>query len=358
MDQMKGQVAYLGEPLGERQRKVLFVAIGEYVRSGRPVSSRSIAARPALALSPASIRRTLHELTLAGLLVQPHTSAGRVPTEPAFRMFVDALRASAADVERGTRERLQDGLRDLLPGETESFRETVRVLSELSTQAALVITPAISDSVLQRLRFIRIDGAKLLAVVVTREGLVHNSQLECEGPIDERELERIHNYLEELIVGRSLNEVRQVLRNELDDARARRDELRERATLLGERALASSVARTSELLVEGRTKLLEQPDLQGRLRDIMDALEEKARILDLLDQAAETDGGPLVIIGREGGEGFEGCALITAPFRHGGAEGQIGVIGSIRMDYPAMLPLVNLSANLLSFEESEDDPSE
>jgi heat-inducible transcriptional repressor len=347
-------VAYIGEPLDQRQRHVLFVAIGEYIRSGRPVSSRSIAARPALSLSPASIRRTLHELTLAGLLMQPHTSAGRVPTEPAFRMFVDALRASASEVERGARTRLVDGFRDLLPGETESWRETVRVLSELSTQTALVITPAISDSVLQRLRFIRLEGSKLLAVVVTREGLVHNAHLECGARVGERELERIHNYLEELIVGRSLNEIRRLLREELEDARARRDALRERATLLGEQAVSASLDTASELLVEGRTRLLEQPELKDRLREIMAALEEKARILDLLDQAAETDGGPLVIIGSEGGAGFEGCALVTAPFRHGASEGQIGVIGSIRMDYPAMLPLVNLSARLLSFDDSED----
>jgi heat-inducible transcriptional repressor len=338
----------IGDTLNERQRIVLFATIAEYVAGGVPVSSKALANRSRLGLSASSIRRALHELTLAGYLIQPHTSAGRIPTDRAFRIFVDALRETASEVDESVRERLISGIHDLLPGETAAWRETVRLLSNLSTQAALAITPAVSDSILRQMRFVPLEGRELLAVVVTRDGLVHNTYLETEQPIEDGELTRIHNYLGELVTGRTLNEVRRRLREELADARAKCDALRERATLLGARALQSSVEKAPELVIEGRSWLLAQPDLQDRIAELMSALEERQRILDLLDKAAANDRGPLVIIGGEGGDDFTGCALITSPFSGGGAVGQIGILGPTRMDYQAMIPLVELSAELVS----------
>jgi heat-inducible transcriptional repressor len=348
----------IGEPLVERQRLVLFSAIAEYIASGAPVSSKALAARSSLGLSASSIRRTLHELTRAGMLIQPHTSAGRIPTDQAFRVFVDALRETADDVDQGLRSQLRHGIRDLLPGEAGAWRDTVKLLSDLSAHAALAITPAVSDSILRQMRFVPLEDRELLAVVVTRDGLVHNSYLESAARIDDSDLERIHNYLGELVTGRTLNEVRRLLREELEDARVRCDALRERATILGAQALESSVERDPEIVIEGRSWLLAEPDLRDRLEELMGALEEKRRILDLLDQAAANDRGPLVIIGREGGEDFKGCALITSPFGVGGAAGRIGILGPMRMDYPAMIPLVELSARLVSMqlEESGGEP--
>lgn len=334
--------------INERQRLVLFSTIAEYVSSGVPVSSKALAGRSSLGLSASSLRRALHELTMAGFLIQPHTSAGRVPTDRAFRVFVDALRETATEVDESVRDRLFAGIRELLPGETGAWRETVRLLSDLSTNAALAITPAISDSVLRQMRFVPLEGRELLAVVVTRDGLVHNTYLESDHAIGEGELGRIHNYLGELVTGRTLNEVRRLLRRELEDARTRCDALREQATLLGARALESSVGRAPELVVEGRSWLLAQPDLQDRIAELLSTLEEHQRVLELLDKAAASDRGPLVIIGREGGEEFTGCALITSRFRGGGAVGQIGILGPTRMDYKAMIPLVELSAELVS----------
>ena len=347
----------IGEPLDERQKQVLFATIAKYVETGRPVSSKALSTGLLKELSPASIRRTLQDLTLIGLLVQPHVSAGRTPTDSAFRMFVDALREPSVSVNTDDRDALWGSIRGLIPSETGSWREMVRLLSDLSTQAALVITPAVSDSILRQLKFIPIEGSRLLAVVVTREGLVHNAYLKCDKPVERGELERIHNYLEEVTAGHTLNEVRHVLRDEMVDAKKRCDDLRHRAATLGSAALESSRDSVSQLLVEGRSKLIEQPELEGSLRELMSRLEEKARILTLLDQAAESDRGPLVIIGSEGGEEFTGCALIAAPFGKDGFLGNIGIVGSTRMNYPAIIPLVTLSAQLLSdsLKREEED---
>jgi heat-inducible transcriptional repressor len=334
--------------LSERERRVLFAAIAEYVSSGAPVSSKLLSDRTRLGLSPPTIRRALHELTVAGLLVQPHTSAGRIPTDRAFRIFVDALRESAGEVDAVARRALLEGVAGLKPGEPGSWRDIVRTLSEISAQAALVITPAISDSQLRQLRFVPIEPTKLLAVVVTREGIVHNAFVDCEAAVEASELEQIHNYLTEKLAGRTLNEVRTVLRLEMEDARARCDALRERASRLGAEALAASAGQASQLVVEGRSRLFDHPELEGKLAELMGTLDRKALLLDMLDKAAATDRGPLVIIGSEGGVGFEGCALVMAPFGVTGSGGQVGIIGSARMNYRAALPLVSLSAQLLS----------
>ena len=143
------------DALTERQRRVLFATIAEYIAGGVPVSSKSLAARAGVRLSASSVRRSLHELTLAGLLVQPHTSAGRIPSDQAFRLFVDALRETGSEVDQVARERMLCGVRELAPRETGAWRDVVRLLSDLSTQAALAITPAISDSVLRRSRINR-----------------------------------------------------------------------------------------------------------------------------------------------------------------------------------------------------------
>jgi len=336
------------QELNERQRRVLFAVIAEYVSFGAPVGSKLLSDRVRLGLSPPTIRRALHDLTVMGLLVQPHTSAGRIPSDRAFRLFVDALRESACEVDRDARRALLEGVAGFVPGELGSWREIVRKLSEISAQAALVITPAISDSLLKQLRFVPLEPCRMLAVVVTREGIVHNAFVESTTPLGDRELEQIHNYLSEKIAGRTLNEVRAILRRETDDAKAKCDALRERASRLGADALAASAVQASQLLVEGHSRLFGRPELEGRLAELMGTLEEKARLLDMLDKAAATDRGPLVIIGSEGGAGFEGCALVTAPFGASGKGGRVGIVGSARMDYRAALPLVSLSAQLLS----------
>jgi heat-inducible transcriptional repressor len=344
MDQNQNKNAIL-KP---RRRAVLFAVIAEYVSTGRPVSSQSLVENHQLDLSPATIRREMKALSEMGYVLQPHTSAGRVPTDRAFRVFVNALKQETHQLTSRHAQQLLARFQHLAVGSHETWQDVVRTLSNFAYQAALVITPAISESVLQQLRFIPIGKGALVAVLVTREGLVHNAVVKPEQPLIDRELERIHNYLGELINGRTLNEIRTILRNELADARRRCDAMREQATLLGAEAVQSSIKSKSELVVEGRSHLAAQPELKNRMKELMQFLEEKTRILELLDQAMETGRGPVVVIGQEGGDAFEGCAMITAPFGQLGGQGQVGVIGSARMNYSAVIPLVGLAAEFLT----------
>jgi heat-inducible transcriptional repressor len=336
--------------INDRQKAVLFHLVAEYIASGRPVSSMTLTNNNDLRFSTATIRRDLHALSEMGYLAQPHTSAGRVPTDSAFRLFVDALKTETLEPVPGRNKAAVDKLRslDLDTGNLETRQEAVRILSDFLYQAALLITPALSESVIRQLRFIPISQGTLLAVIITKEGVVHNTYVKSPTPVDDRELERIHNYLAELIAGRTLNQIREILRGELDDAKQKCDQMRERAASLGREVFKSGVGENPGLMVDGRSHLAAQPELRDRLEELMQFLEEKSRILTLLDQTADMNGRPIVIIGREGGVGFEGCAMVSAPFGPGGSEGQIGVVGSSRMDYTAAIPLVRLAAELLT----------
>ncbi len=342
--------------INDRQKSILFHLVAEYIASGRPVSSMMLFDNKELRFSTATIRRELHALTDMGYLAQPHTSAGRVPTDSAFRLFVDALKTETSATPSGLNlsaaERLQNLSFDT--GNREAGQEAIRILSDFLVQAALLITPALVDSVIRQLRFIPTAPGSLLAVIITKEGLVHNTYVKSEVSIDGRELERIHNYLEGLIVGRTLNQIREILRGELDDAKRKCDQMRELATKLGTSAFEAQLGESQGLVVDGRSRLAAKPELRDRLEELMLFLEEKSKILALLDQTAGLNDRPIVIIGKEGGAGFEGCAMVSAPFGPGGSEGQIGVVGSSRMNYSAAIPLVRFAAELLT--RSEDEP--
>jgi heat-inducible transcriptional repressor len=339
-------------PLNQRTELILFATIAEYVKVGQPVSSSTLAKKRQLAMSPATIRRAFLKLTKHGYLIQPHTSAGRIPTDSAFRLFANTLKERTGQLTSEKKLKLENQFRSLPIDRHESLQDVVRLLSALADQAALIITPSFSEAILRQLRFIPCGPGSLLAVVVTRDGLVHNSFLNSPEPLSDADLERIHNYLGQLIEGRTLNEIRRLLEAELDDARASCDTLRERATMLGSQAIKSSTESTSDLVVEGRSRLLAQPELSDRLEELLQVLEEKKRILKLLDMAAARDHQPFVIIGRDGGKGFDGCAMISAPF---GSQGQIGIIGSSRMNYSSVIPLVDLAAQFLSNRFPSED---
>jgi heat-inducible transcriptional repressor len=333
--------------LSPRLKKVLFAIISEYVKEGRPVSSKSLSQEITTDMSPATVRRAMAELTELGYIAQPHTSAGRVPTDKGLRSFVRTLGTSDNSMEAAYSEMLAQ-LERVHPGEHRSWQDVVRLLSSLSYQAALVITPAMSEAVLRQLRFVPCGGNLLLAVVVTKQGLVHNVYVESQTPLCESDLERIHNYLGELIEGKNLDDIRRILRTELENALALSDSLRQQATALGSAAIESSVDAATEVVVDGRARLVAQPELKDRLETLMQVLEEKALLLELLDRAAATDRGPLVLIGDEGGSAFEGCAVITAPFGPENSGGRVGVIGPSRMNYRTLVPLVAVSAARLS----------
>ncbi len=180
--------------LSYRARKILFAVVSEYIATGEPVGSRRLSKRYGLNLSPATIRNELSDLEDAGCLAQPHTSAGRVPTESGFRVFIDAL-AQMREVSEVDRAAILARMGALRPGVDDVVREAGRLLASLTGAAALLTRPRTELEPLSQLRFMMLAETSVLAVIVTRSGAIQNRVVALSEPLDPSELERLHNYL-------------------------------------------------------------------------------------------------------------------------------------------------------------------
>ncbi len=335
--------------LSARARQVLYHCVTEYVSTGEPVGSRTLAKKSGLDLSPASIRNVLADLEDAGYLRQPHTSAGRVPTDRAFRLFIDVLmqvRDLTSDDEASIRHRFA-ALEHTGP-HANVMRETGRLLSELTGTAAVVVAPRPEMLVLKQLRFLRTAPEEVLAVLVMKNGTVQNRFLRVN--VTEDDLQRIHNLLDDVVEGRTLGDLRELFERRLQSERVQHDELRRRAFELGGAAVEEDADRETDLVIEGQEKLLEKPEFDDadHVRRLVTALDARKKLVRLLDLAM-TDPGGQVVVGEEAGDLGGGLAIVGAPYTaYGQAAGTVGVIGPTRMDYARVLPLVAATASAMS----------
>ncbi len=348
--------------LSARARQVLYHCVTEYVATGEPVGSRTLAKKSGLELSPASIRNVLADLEDAGYLRQPHTSAGRVPTARAFRLFIDALmhvQTLTAEEEHAIREKFSS----FEPGQN-IMREAGKLLSELTGTAAVVLAPRADTFVLKQLRFLRTGPDEVLAVLVMNSGAVHNRFLHV--TVTEAELQRIHNLLDDVVEGRTLGDLRELFAKRLQSDRVQHDELRRTAFELGGAAIEQAAALATGLVIEGQDRLLEKPEFDdaGHVRRLVTALDAREKLVKLLDLAMEAKGGHVVVGDETGDLGGGQLAIVGAAYStHGHATGTVGVIGPTRMDYPRVLPLVAATANAMSefldrAEGGKKEPSE
>jgi len=334
------------QELAFRSRRILYAAVTEYIATGEPVGSRKLARRYGLEVSPATIRNELADLEEAGYLAQPHTSAGRIPTDRGFRTFVDAL-VRVREVHPGDRSVLFERLSRLTPGVDDLPRETGRLLSLLTGAASVVHSPPATEQHVAQLRWMRFRPGQLLAVVVTRSGAVENRVVAVEREPDAQELERLHNYLETLTGHSTLSELRATVAHA---AETERSSLAERASAMVE-ATVSAGSASREVLIEGQQRLLGQPDFASvdKMRGVLSALGERERLLELLDRTLAA-GGVQVLIGSEAQlSDARDLSVISATFSHGGSStGTLALIGPTRIDYKKVVPLVSCAANLLT----------
>lgn len=339
-----------GRPeLSSRCRKILYAIVTEYVSTGEPVGSRTLARCYGMNLSPATIRNVLADLEESGYLQQPHTSAGRVPTDLGFRVFIDAW-VQAQDLTGQDKSAVLSRMQSLDPGRDDVLREAGQLLSALTEAAVVVATPSPEEESLAQLRFLPLREGQLLAVLVTRSGAVQNRIVQLERDMDERELERINNYLVELVDGCSLGQVRQQLAAEMENERSRYDRLRQRVKEVVE-AVSSASEERGDLVIEGQGRLFDRPEFADveKIRSYLRAFEEKERLLAMLDRTLAA-GGVQVLIGTETDlADVRDISLISAKYgQNGQAIGALGVIGPTRMDYAKVVPLVGFTAECMS----------
>ncbi len=334
--------------LPSRAREILYHVVLEYVGSGEPVGSRTLSKKSAIGLSPASIRNVLADLEELGFLVQPHASAGRIPTDRAFRLFIDALMKvrTLSDVDRA---RIQAKVASAGAGVV-GARETVALLSELAGTVAVAVAPRIEALTVRTVRFVRTGPSELLAVVVMSNGSVQNRFLRRQGITDD-DIGKVQMFLDDIIEGRTLRELRELFARRLASEAVRADAFRLLVHDLGAAALGDDEPLESEVVIAGHAKLYEMPEFSDArgLKEVVAALGEKGPLAQLLDPAT-IGSGVRVVVGREAGDlGGGHISVVSAIYgdpQH--PAGSIGVIGPTRMDYPGVVPLVEATAEALS----------
>lgn len=338
--------------LTERNRQVLRAVIIDYIETAEPVGSRTIARKHGVNLSPATVRNIMADLEEAGYLAQPHTSAGRVPTDRGFRIYVDTL-LEVEDLSTGQKERIQRTYRGGGGPIEEVLRETSRVLSSVSQQAALVMVPRFPSEVLRHIEFVVLGDYRILAILVSKTGIVQNRIVHWEERITQDDLEKMARYLNGILADRTLTEVRQTILEEMQKAQVLYDRLRSQALRLSQQALDAEGQ--ADVYVEGTLNILNQPEFANvaQMRDLLRALEEKSTLVNLLDRTISARGVQL-FIGSELSE-LIGCSLIASTYGPGDAVvGSLAVIGPTRMNYSRLIPLVSYTAAQVSriLEES------
>jgi len=335
--------------LDSRSSEVLRTVIRQHILSGEPVGSKAVTGGTMLDLSPASIRNVMAELEERGLLQQPHTSAGRVPTDRAYRLYVDQMLRKTR-LSPSQAQAIDTALADSRGEIPDLLAEVSRQLSQFSKQVGLVLAPNLQRVPIDRIEFVRLDSRRVVAILVARSGVVHNRVLEIAEPAEQVELDRIGRYLTDELGGLTLPEMRDRLLIRMGEERAAYDRLMMQSLELGRQALESRED-DAELLVEGASNLIGSPEFSelGAMRDLFRTLEEKKALIQLLSQVIDGEGVQVVIGAENPQEQLSKCSLVVATY---GTEtqtrGTLGIVGPTRMEYAKAIALVEHLAGVLS----------
>ncbi len=339
----------------ERKRKLLQSIIHQYIKTGKPVGSAFIASQRDLDLSPASIRNVMGELEREGYLTHPHTSAGRVPTDKAYRFYVDSL----VDLQRlaiKEEERIRRGYEDRVQEIEQFLAATSKTLSVLSNFTGFVTTPGIEQSLLQHVELIPLDTRRLLAVLVSDTGVVKHRQVLFEQAYPVELLEPLERLLNERLRGQPFGSARESLLDHIEAIHQRQMDLLNFARHVTDEAFALDAG--GDIFVEGAGNILSLPDFSGQedLRQLVHLLEEKRALGDLIRRDLSSPRGGVrfpsvrVKIGAENqSPDLRNLSLISSTYTIGDRQvGVLGIIGPKRMEYSRMMSLVQEMADAVS----------
>jgi heat-inducible transcriptional repressor len=334
--------------LTERAREIFRLVVEDYLASGVPVGSKTLAQHREINLSPASIRSVLSELEQLGLLAAPHTSAGRMPTEGGLRLFVDGMMQVA---EPTAQERAAIEAQLSQPGPIEQALETTSaILSHISGAAGMVMVPR-SERRLSQINMVPLDGNRALVVLVGEDGHVENRVLDMPDNIDMSALQQASNYVTARLAGRTLAEAIGDIEREIRSGKSALDDASRDLVERGIVTWSEDAARRPVLIVRGQANLLDESALGDieRIRSLIDDLENKQTIADLLDSAREAESTRIFIGAENRLFAHSGSSVIAAPYRdrEGRVVGVLGVIGPTRLNYARVVPMVDFTARSL-----------
>jgi heat-inducible transcriptional repressor len=335
--------------LDKRKNLILKVVTDDYIESAEPVGSRTIARKHELGLSPATIRNEMADLEESGYLEQPHTSAGRIPSQLGYRYYVDAL-MSLQQLSKKAIEAIHQELEQHQHQVETIIHQTSKILVQMTSYPSLILSPHFKSATFRHIQLIRLAANTVLVLVVTDTGMVENKVIKFEGEISDQDLDRISVLLNRKLRGLNLKDLRGSLFNEV------RSELTFHEAFFNEslKLLLKLATQTTDakerVYLDGTTKILEQPEFADlkRFKPLMDILEEEDKLYKIL--SANISRGARVTIGAENEElGINDCSVVTAGYEIAGRQvGVIGVLGPTRMEYAKVLPVVEYTAAILS----------
>lgn len=331
--------------LDDRSRTLLKTLIEHYIADGQPVGSRALSKFSSLDLSPATIRNVMADLEEMGLVASPHTSAGRIPTPKGYRLFVDSL-LTVQPIAPNQAALLEGQLQADAPQRV--MTHAAQLLSNLSSFAGVVVTPR-RGGIFRHVEFLRLGERRVLLIVVSPEGDVHNRILQTDRDFTPSELMEAGNYINSNYAGLDFEAVRKRLRGELTELR---EDISALMTLAVEAGADVFKAPDDEVLVSGERRLLDVTDLSdnmSRLRRLFELFEQKTSLARLLDASTQGQGVQIFIGGESALVPIEELSVVAAPYEiDGRVVGTLGVIGPTRMAYERVIPIVDITAKLLS----------
>lgn len=335
--------------LNERDRLVLKAVIQEYIQTAEPVGSRILSRRHGLDISPATIRNVMADLEEMGLLAQPHTSAGRIPTDKGLRYYVDTI-LEVQNVSTQDQRVIHKGFQKLGPEVEQIMRHCSKVLSTVSKQIGIVLAPRFSSLIIKQLQFIRLTEHLILVILVGQSGVIQNRILEVDEDLPQEILERFNRYLNDIWEGLTISEIKARLVEQMRQEKCQFDQMLSRALTLSHRVLEEA-AIEDQVFVEGQVNLLDYPEFSDveAMKAIFRTFEDKSILVKLLDHTVKASGVQIFIGSENDLADLGACTVITSRYSRGTKPlGTLGVIGPTRLNYSKIIPVVDYTAKLVS----------
>jgi heat-inducible transcriptional repressor len=344
-----------------RGQIILSAIISEHLLTGEPIGSKILAEKfvNSAGWSSATIRNIMSELEESGFVEQPHTSAGRIPTDKGYRFYVDnllgILSLSGSDLTIINHEL---GLNELEISDSpiHLMEKTSQLLSALSQNVGIVISPNLANDCLQHIQFVNLSDKRILVVLVSAPNIVHNKIIRLEDALTQDELDRTSRYINAEFSGKSLAVIRTEILRLMHEEKALFDKLLQTAIILCSQSIESEKDSLGEIYIDGTSNILSKPDFSNfeKLRQLLRTIEEKSRLMQILNECLGRDfpqkGNVQIVIGSENfSASLQDCTLITAPYRIGNGEtiGTLSVLGPTRIEYARMIALVSYVSKIL-----------
>lgn len=342
----------MGETLDDRKQQILKAIIHTYITTAEPVGSRTISRKYQVGLSAATIRNVMADLEEMGFLVQPHTSAGRVPTDKGYRFYVDSLatlpilsKAESIQIDKEFQSTARKELEELMA-------VTTKLLSLITKQAGLVLLlPRLSHMIFKRIEIVRLRPKQVIVILVSQTGLIGNKLITIDEDLPQEKLDTIAKFLNDRFAGLSLQTIRKQIASMMAEEQAQYDILLQRTVQLCQQAFLDDEVE-GEVFVGGTTNIFNQPefvtDLE-KMRAIFQALEEKKRLIQILDACLQSEGVKVFIGAESQIEEIRECSLVTHSYYYDNHPiGVLGILGPKRMEYPRLISIVDYTAKALS----------